>query len=172
MANSMEAKWTGVAAYLPSATEARAAAYKQVFQENRHRVYALAFWMTDNEMAAEEIMSATFCRAFATSPNPSAEIIDRALFSEVRELMPIGILSLECKPATEVANVRGNTKRVHLERAVVQLPPTERMVFLLHDVEGYDFARMARTLTLTEDECRHGLHQARLRLRELLATMV
>jgi DNA-directed RNA polymerase specialized sigma24 family protein len=46
------------------------------------------------------------------------------------------------------------------------------MVFLLHDVEGYDHARVARTLGITEDESQIGLHQARLRLRNLLATMV
>jgi DNA-directed RNA polymerase specialized sigma24 family protein len=56
-----------------------------------------------------------------------------------------------------------------LERAVVQLPPTEKMIFLMHDVESYDHARIARTLGLTDEESRVGLHQARLRMRELLA---
>ena len=62
--------------------------------------------------------------------------------------------------------------RTHLERAVVQLPPTERMIFLMHDVENYDHCRIARYLELTEDQSRNALHQARLRLRELLATTV
>ena len=39
----------------------------------------------------------------------------------------------------------------------------------MHDAENYDHARIARTLGLTEDESRRGLHQARLRMRELLA---
>ena len=165
-----EAKLTGLAAYLPNAVEARAENYKQVFEEHRHRVYALAFWMTDNELAADEIMSATFCRAFAGSVDPSAESVDRALMTELREIMAIGYLTLECAPATEIHNVRGNTKRVHLERAVVQLPATERLIFLLHDVERYDHARISRTVGVTEEESRLGLHQARLRLRELLAS--
>jgi RNA polymerase sigma-70 factor (ECF subfamily) len=168
---TQEAKLTGLAAYLPNAVEARVETYKKVFEEHRHRVYALAFWMTDNELAAEEIMSATFCRAFASSIDPCGDTIDRALMTELREIMAIGYLTLECAPASEIHNVRGNTKRVHLERAVVQLPATERMIFLLHDVEAYDHARISRTIGVTEEESRHGLHQARLRLRELLASM-
>jgi DNA-directed RNA polymerase specialized sigma24 family protein len=58
-----------------------------------------------------------------------------------------------------------------LERAVVQLPATERLVFLLHDVERYEHARISRLLGLNEQESALALHQARLRLRELLAAM-
>jgi RNA polymerase sigma-70 factor (ECF subfamily) len=65
--------------------------------------------------------------------------------------------------------VRRNTLRVDLERAVIQLPNTEKMIFLMHDVEGYDHAHIARLLSITEDSSRQGLHQARLRMRELLA---
>lgn len=164
-----QAKLTGFMAYLPALAETRVEAYKQVFDENRHRVYALAFWMTDNEIAAEELMTNTFLRVFATAANLDAEDVDRALLAEVRELMPVGVLSLRCQAATAVQNVRGNTKRVHLERAVVQVPATERMIFLLHDVEGYEHERIARTLGISADESVEGLHQARLRIRELLA---
>ncbi len=170
--NIQEAKIAGLAAYLPSATEARAETYKKAYQENHHRVYALAFWMTDNEIAAEELMSATFCRAFAMTAAPDSEAIDRALLVELRELMAIGTLTLDCSPSSEVCNVRRNTKRVDLERAVVQLPITERLIFLLHDVEGYDHARVARTVGVSEEESAQGVHQARLRLRELLAAKV
>ena len=170
MASSVEqAKLTGFATYLPSIAEARVETYKQIFDEHQHRVYALAFWMTDNEIAAEELMKNTFIRVFATTAAADAEDVDRALLTEVRELMPIGALTLRCSDATAVHNVRGNTKRVDLERAVVQVPATERLIFLMHDVEGYDHPRIARTLGLKVDESMDGLHQARLRIRELLA---
>lgn len=169
--NIQQANLTGLMAYLPAAAEAKVEAYKQVFEENRHRVYSLAFWMTDNEIAAEELMSNTFIRVFATSASPDSEAVDRALLTEVRELMPVGALTLECAPATKVLNTRSNVKRVHLERAVVQVPATERLIFLMHDVESYDHERIARTLGITEAESRYGLHQARLRVRELVASM-
>lgn len=157
----------GLAACVP-ANKARVEAYKRTYEENRHRVYALAFWMTDNEIAAEELLARTFQRAFAANLDPCAEAIDRVLMVELRDLMPLGALSLRCGPSTEVRNVRRNSLRVDLERAVVQLPATERMIFLMHDVEGYKHARIARTLGISEQESAFGLHQARLRLRELL----
>jgi DNA-directed RNA polymerase specialized sigma24 family protein len=46
------------------------------------------------------------------------------------------------------------------------------MIFLMHDVENYSHARIARSLGLGEDESIQGLHQARLRLRRLMAEMV
>jgi RNA polymerase sigma-70 factor (ECF subfamily) len=172
MASSIqELKISGFANYLPAVFEGSIERYEEIFRENEHRVYSLAFWMTDNEIAAEELMANTFRRAFAATADPSAEKIDRAFINELRDLMPIGVLTLDCAPATEVLNVRSNVLRVHLERAVVQLPATERLAFLLHDVEGYDHDRVARTLGISEEDSRNGLHQARLRMRELLASM-
>lgn len=169
-ASIQEAKLTGFPA-CASRPEACVQAYQEAFEENRHRVYSLAFRMTDNELVAEELTANTFCRAFALSPDPDAESVDRALVAELRELMPLGSLALRCAPCLQVVGLRRNAKRVELERAVVQLPATERMVFLLHDVERYDHARISRILGLSQQESAYGLHQARLRLRELLAAM-
>src|SRR5436190_684871 len=67
--------------------------------------------------------------------------------------------------------IYGNIKRIHLERAVVQLPATEKLIFLMHDVDGYEHSRIARLLGLTEEESRLGLHQARVQIRALIAQM-
>jgi len=169
-ARIQEAKLTGFSA-CSSRLEARAESYEEAFEGNRHRVYSLAFWMTDNELAAEELTISTFCRAFGLNPNPDAESVDRALVAELRELMPIGPLTLQCDPCAQVAGLRRNAKRVELERAVVQLPATERMIFLLHDVERREHALIGRILGLSVQESAYGLHQARLRLREILAAL-
>ena len=145
--------------------------FKAVFEEHRHRIYSLAFWMTDNEMTAEEISSRVFLRAFHQPGTPTAETIDNSLVYELRELTPIGPLTLDAQVTTS-KSITGNTKRVHLERAVVQIPSTERLAFLLHDVEGYDHVRIARTLGITEHESRRAVMQARLQVRELIAKMV
>lgn len=170
--NIQQANLRGLATYLPAVTEARVKVLHETYEENRHRIYALAFWMTDSELAAEDLMKNTFCRAFASSPAPDADVIDRALVRELRELMPLGTLTLACNAANEVSSLRRNVLRVHLECAVVQLPATERLIFLMHDVERYGHGRIARTLGITQQESALGLHQARLRMRELLATMV
>ena len=169
MANTYEdAKLNALAGFLSPDSTANLEAMQEVFEQNRHHIYSLSFWMTDNELSAEELMGATFRRAFSVSDIPTTDAIDAALISEE---MPVGPMTLACALCSEVKNVRENALRVHLEGAVVQLPATERMIFLLHDVEGYNHARIAKLIGLSENESRNGLHQARLRMRELLAAM-
>jgi DNA-directed RNA polymerase specialized sigma24 family protein len=157
--------------FLPSAESRRLEHYQRIYEANRHRIYSFAFWMTDNEPAAEELSERTFLRAFSLSDEPTNEMIDRALLRELQSQEEIFIESPKLKCAAvvhEVSSLRRNTKRVDLERAIVQLPHTERMIFCMHDGDAYDHARIARTLDITEAESRDGLHQARLRIRELV----
>ncbi len=172
MSTLQEANFFGYMGYLPGVSRRDASAYHEVYEQNRHRIYALAFWMTNNELAAEELMASAFCRAFVTSESPEPEEIDCALIALARPDVPLGQLTLNCGRCEKILSVRRNTLRVDLERAVMQLPPTERMIFLMHDAENYDHPRIARTLGLTADESIRGLHQARLRIRELLANNV
>jgi len=172
MANTFQdAKLDALAGYFSTDPTANLEAMQEIFEQNRHHVYSLSFWMMDNELSAEELMAATFRQAFSANEAPSADAIDAALISELREEIPVGPLTLDCAVCSDVKNVRENTLRVHLERAVVQLPATERLIFLLHDVEGYNHGRIAKLIGLSEGESRNGLHQARLRMRELLAAM-
>jgi RNA polymerase sigma-70 factor (ECF subfamily) len=161
--------YAGFASYLDIVDQATAAQFRRVYEQNRKRIYSFSFWMTDSEIDAEDLMETTYRRAFALNTQPTPEDVDRAFVAAVRDRMPVGTLTLECEPSTEVENIRRNTMRLHLEQAVVQLPPTERLVFLMHDVEGYDHARITRLLSLTMEESVSALHQARLKMRELVA---
>jgi len=147
------------------------ARYSEIYNEHCHRIYSLAFWMTDHELLAEQLAANTFLRAFARDSQPQREQIDQAFLAEMRELTPLGTLSLSSKHSGNTEGVRGNMKRIHLERAVVGLPATEKLIFLLHDVEGYEHQRIARLLGISEDEAMLGLHQARMQIRELVAQM-
>jgi RNA polymerase sigma-70 factor (ECF subfamily) len=149
--------------------------YQQVFEQHRHKIYSLAFWMTDNEITAEEISTNVFARTFGrTRPYADSDKvagdIDRNLVTILREYMPIGSVTLDVTP-TAKQSVKENTKRVHLERAVVQVPATERLVFLMHDVEGYTHTQISERLGITEDESKYALCQARILVRELVSQM-
>ncbi len=168
--NIGEVKMNGFAQYMPALLEpSKLDRCSKVYERNRHRIYSLAFWMTDHELEAEELMTQVFCRAFSSRMEPTADDVDRALISVLRDYMPLGSLTLNCAPCERVLSVRTNTLRVDLERAVVQLPNTEKMIFLMHDVERYDHTRIASLLGITVQSSVEGLHQARLRMRELLA---
>lgn len=147
--------------------ESKRALYQKIYNEHCHRIYSLAFWMTDHELVAEQLAASTFARAFAANEYPRAEQIDKALLAAIRELVALKGLTLSTVVKAESA-LRGNVKRIHLERAVMQLPPTEKLIFLFHDVEGYEHNRISGLLEINEDESRLGLHLARLRIRELL----
>lgn len=171
MSNSFQvALPSAIVQFVPSAESKRLERSQSIYEANRHRVYSFAFWMTDSEPAAEEISERTFLRAFSTSDRPDEEMIDRALLRELmaEESVSLEPLQLHCATVNAVSNVRRNTRRVDLERAIVQLPHTERMIFCMHDGDAYDHARIARTLGITEEESQQGLHQARLRIRELV----
>jgi RNA polymerase sigma-70 factor (ECF subfamily) len=170
MADGIQAKILELAT-LATGKAGKREQYQKIYEQNRHRVYSFAFWMTDNELAAEEISARTFHRAFAHSVAPTDEMIDRLLLSEIRELMSVGSLTLDCPAVEKVEGIRHNVKRIHLERAVVQLPATERLIFVMHDGEGYTHERIARTVGISERESQSGLHQARLRIRELTSRL-
>jgi RNA polymerase sigma-70 factor (ECF subfamily) len=168
MASTFPGTLNPTAVLFPAATT-RDLNYSAVYSEHCHRIYSLAFWMTDNELLAEELAKNTFLRVFADLRAPRADQIDQAFLAEVRESFVIGNLTLHCTAATPSLGMRANVKRVYLERAVVSLPATEKLIFLFHDVDGYSHANIARMLGISEDESCYGLHQARLRVRELIA---
>jgi len=158
--------------FFPSPRTQRQKKMHAIYEANRRRVYSYAFWMTDSEPRAEQIMERTFVRAFSIFDQPTEVQIDKALLRELKkEQITLGPLQLSCAVAHEVSGVRHSTRRVDLENALVQLPYTERMIFCMHDGDGYDHARIARTLGISEEESCRGLHQARLRIRELVSSV-
>src|SRR5215467_13037832 len=109
-----EAKNLSFAQYMPAFFQTKIDRYHEIYELNRHRVYSLAFWMTDNELVAEELMIQTFSRAFSESREASEEEIDRALMAELHEYVDFRPLSLQCAPVVRVLSVRRNTRRVDL----------------------------------------------------------
>jgi RNA polymerase sigma-70 factor (ECF subfamily) len=57
---------------------------------------------------------------------------------------------------------------VTLERAVENLPPGYRLVFVLHDVEGYEHNEIAEMMGCSIGNSKSQLHKARMKLRDLL----
>ena len=65
--------------------------------------------------------------------------------------------------------ILGVLERMDLERALTQLPPGSRAVFVLHDVEGCEHREVANLLGVSEGTSKSQLHKARMRLRALLS---
>jgi len=60
--------------------------------------------------------------------------------------------------------------RLALDKAIAQLAPGYRTVFVLHDVEGYEHEEIAEMLGISVGTSKSQLHKARMRLRDWLAS--
>ena len=146
---------------------------RDVYDSHRHRVFALAFYMTGNELEAENILAGTFITAFRTEHVPQAVHVDSALIGELRQRFPLGAsdaVDLKAVAGTQADLAGKNVRRTDLEEAIQTLPATERLLFLLRDVEGYSLTAIAQLLDMPESQVQRGLFSARIRLRGALAT--
>jgi len=62
----------------------------------------------------------------------------------------------------------GSIDRLALERAVADLPAGYRLIFVLHDIEGYEHNEIASMLECSIGNSKSQLHKARLKLRDAL----
>jgi len=62
----------------------------------------------------------------------------------------------------------GSIDRVVLERTIEKLPPGYRIIFVLHDVEGYEHNEIAEILGCSIGNSKSQLHKARVKLKDVL----
>jgi len=72
-----------------------------------------------------------------------------------------------CLPEDEFLS---SESQAALDRAVQHLPETQRIVFVLRDIEGLSIQETSQALNLSETAVKTRLLRARLRLRECLST--
>ena len=147
---------------------------RDIYDSHRHRVFALAFYMTGNEIEAEEILTSTFVNAFREFAAPHGGQVDSALVGELRQRFPLNQSEKgpDIQPGSGERMSLGerNVRRTELEEAIQTLPPNERLLFLLRDVEGYAPAAISELLEMPEAQVQRELLSARIRLRRALAT--
>ena len=144
---------------------------RDIYETHKHRAYAVAYYMVGNEIEAEEVTQDTFVRAFRQAEEPDGRCVDCSLVDELRQRMPLDeqAAPAEAEPGQTLGN--RNVKRTEMEEALKDLPPNERMVFLLRDVEGYDADRVAALLEIPRPQVERTLFSARIRMRTTLAAM-
>ncbi len=70
---------------------------------------------------------------------------------------------------TSAGSILSVVDRLDLDRALPTLPPGCRMVFVLHDIEGFEHREIADLLGISDGTSKSQLHKARMRLRGLLS---
>ena len=162
-------------------------AFAKLYEHYNRRIMSLCLRMLRNQAEAEELVQDTFVQAFRrldTFRGESAfstwlhRIAVNLVLMKIRKhrISEVSVdeqQSGEEDPAAtlfgcEDVRLRGATERVDLEAAVSELAPGYRIVFLLHDIEGYDHGEISELLGCSEGCSKSQLHKARLKLRDSL----
>ena len=171
------------------AQQGDAGAFERIYRLHNRRVYALCLRMVGNTAEAEDLTQDAFLQLFrkiGTFRGESAFstwlhrlAVNVVLMKLRKKTLPETSLEESTDPDDETSGPKreigapdlllsGSIDRVHLERAIEQLPPGYRQVFVLHDVQGFEHNEIARLMECSIGNSKSQLHKARMRLRELL----
>src|SRR5207253_5004919 len=165
------------------------AAFEALYHLHKRRVYSLCLRMVSNPAQAEDLAQEAFLQLFrkiSTFRGESAfstwlhrMTVNVVLMQLRKKGLPVVSLeetleSEEEAPKKELGGIdtklAGSIDRMVLERAIGKLPPGYRMIFVLHDVEGYEHNEIAGIVGCSIGNSKSQLHKARMKLRELLKT--
>jgi len=163
-------------------------AFEQLYGLHKRRVYSLCLRMTGNTAEAEDLTQEAFLqlyRKIGTFRGESAFStwlhrlsVNVVLMHLRKKGLPEVSLEETLEPQQEDGpkkdiGVRdnvlaGSIDRVNLERAIENLPPGYRIIFVLHDIEGYEHNEIAEMMGCSIGNSKSQLHKARMKLRDLL----
>jgi RNA polymerase sigma-70 factor (ECF subfamily) len=171
------------------AKQGDAEAFEVLYHLHKRRVYSLCLRMTANTAAAEDLTQEAFLQLF----RKIATFRGESAFSTWLHRMAVNVVLMQLRkkglsvvpleetvegeeetPKKELGAVdavlAGSIDRLQLQRAVDDLPPGYRTIFVLHDVEGYEHNEIAAKVGCSIGNSKSQLHKARMKLRELLKT--
>jgi RNA polymerase sigma-70 factor (ECF subfamily) len=165
--------------------------FEGIYRRYNKRVYSLCLRMTCNEADAQDLTQEAFLQLFRkldTFRGESAfytwfhRLVVNIVLMRLRTKRRLMETSLEGSlepdshaglPSREIPTpdngLLGVIDQVSLRRALEGLPLGYRIVFVLHDIEGYEHNEISEMVARSVGTSKSQLHKARLRLRELLA---
>jgi RNA polymerase sigma-70 factor (ECF subfamily) len=160
--------------------EGDAAAQRVLYDTHVDRVYRLAWRVAGDEELARDFTQEAFIRAFDRLPTFRRQSsFGTWLYTIAMSVALNGIRSVRRLRTREVslegAESLGDRRRIadpdlrdRLHRAIDDLPPGYRTVFLMHDLEGYTHEEIGEVLGIQAGTSKAQLFRARARLREVL----
>ena len=140
-----------------------------IYEWQRERIQALCAWMSPDAAQARSLAFAVFVEAWRQSGQAwqavSADRLAESFAARFRWLFHTDVPA----PAAVAAAPRlvgGPAQPVR--EAVSALPTAHRLLYLLHELEGYPAETLADWLDLEPSQCAHMIHEARLQLRRQL----
>ncbi|HEV2349118.1 MAG TPA: RNA polymerase sigma factor [Terriglobia bacterium] len=162
-------------------------AFSALFEIHKRRVYSLCLRMTGNTAEAEDLSQEAFLQLFrkiSTFRGESAfstwlhRLVVNVVLMHLRKkgLQQVSLDEMDTSQEEPVKRdygdddrrLMGSIDRISLARAIGELPPGYRAVFVLHDMEGYEHNEIAQILSCSVGNSKSQLHKARMKLREWL----
>ncbi len=159
-------------------------AFEMLYHKHHRRAYSLCLKMTNNATEAEDLTQEVFTQLFRKVGSFRGDSAFTTWFHRMtvnQVLMHFRKRSVKNEKTTEDGEMpeyaikhsrtrssKRITNRLDITNAVKQLPPGYKSVFLLHDVEGFEHAEVARRLGISVGTSKSQLHKARLKLRGIL----
>ena len=173
---------------IEKAKQGDAEAFQALYERHKRRVYSLCLRMTANTAEAEDLAQEAFLqlyRKIATFRGESAFStwlhrlsVNVVLMHLRKKSLPVVSLEETTQAGEEDTPKKdfgaedlalaGSIDRLHLQKAVDDLPPGYRTIFVLHDVEGYEHNEIAQLVGCSIGNSKSQLHKARMKLRDLL----
>lgn len=158
------------------------AAFEQLFRAHSPRMKSMALNLLGNPSDAEDAVQETFLKVYRgmagfKGQSAFSTWIFRILINNCYDLRrrkqrrggEAGEVELDGENAPELpVPASDHPLRMALERAVAQLRPRLREVFLLAEVEGFKHQEIGEMLGISETNSKNLLFQAKRELRELL----
>ena len=160
------------------------AAFESIYEQHHKRVYSLCLRMLGNASQAEDLTQEVFLQVFKKIGSFRGDsafttwlhrlTVNQVLMHFRKRGVKLEHTSEEGDFTNVVEPPLGSTRRISmvdklaLEKAISELPPGYRTVFVLHDVEGYEHEEIADMLGVSIGTSKSQLHKARMRLRQLL----
>jgi len=176
----VESRQTPEAELVRRAAEGEVAAYESLYRAHVGRVHALCLRMCRDRSEAEELVQDVFVRVWERlgsfrGESAFATWLHRVAVNTVIEaLRAKGRWRERLADAVDPADIPDDAFQqlagvdLDLERAIATLPPRARLVFVLHDIEGYRHEEIAGLLDVATGTSKSQLHRARKLLREAL----
>jgi RNA polymerase sigma-70 factor (ECF subfamily) len=157
------------------------AAERELYETHVDRIYRLAYRLTGEDALAQDCTQDTFVRAFdglrdfRGDARLSTWLHRIAVSVTLNALRKVKRLRQRETDLTEVTMVGTGGRaaepdlKSRLARAIEALPDGYRVVFVMHDVEGYTHEEIGAALGVQNGTSKAQLSRARARLREALA---
>jgi RNA polymerase sigma-70 factor (ECF subfamily) len=162
--------------------------YEALYMRHKRRVFSLCLRMTGNYAQAEDFAQEAFLQLY----RKIASFRGESAFTTWLHRLSVNIILMHWRkkglaevsleetlepqsedgPRKDIGKrddvLHGSVDRLNLDRAIASLPPGYRIIFVLHDVEGYEHNEIAEMLGCSIGNSKSQLHKARMKLRSML----